>query len=145
MPDASFWEAEASGSSITKTGVQTHAQKQIQAFNPIKWLIIHRTEPRSPILVSAIGSDLDANVFHKESEALGLHVSVEDVENRESARSEVSDEPYIDSFSIPAVMATPAGLDDLIQAMRDLMCVQMQQMAQMTQLQQQLTVTLQQL
>ena len=64
-------------------------------------------------------------------------MSVEEVENRDPG-CEVSDEPYYYSFPIPAVMATPAGLDDLILALCDLMHVQMQQMAQTIQLQQQL-------
>ena len=104
---------------------------------PNECLIIRRTEPRSPVLVSAIGSDLDATIFHEEAKALGLHVSVEEIKKHKS-ESKVSDEPYYNSFSGPATMATLADLDDLILAIHDLMRVQLQQTAQTTQLQQQL-------
>ena len=115
----------------------TQAQKQRQALNPVKRLIIRRSEPGSPILVSALGSDLDATVFHAESASLGLQVTVDDVSSGEQ-ESDVSNDLYFDSFSGPANMAAPAGLDDLIGAMREMMHMQMQQMAQTTQLQQQL-------
>ena len=95
--------------------------------------------PGSPILVSAVGSDLDATVFHQNPAALGFEVSVEDLVNRESDRdSEKSEDPYFDSFADPMAMAGPAGLDDLIMAMRDMMRIQAQQLAQTVQLQQQL-------
>ena len=97
MPETSLWTTEVNGSSVVASGVQTRAQKLHQTLNPIKRLVIRRTEPGSPILVSAIGSDLDVTVFHEEAGRLGLHVSVENVENRES-ESEATDEPFFDSF-----------------------------------------------
>ena len=138
-PDLSLWTAEASGISVVETGIQTRAQKLHQALNPIKHLVICRTEPGSPILVSVIWSDLDVTIFQEEAETLGFQVCVEDIDSRES-ENEKSDDPYYDSISGPATMASPAGLDDLIVAMRDMMHIQMQQMAQTTQLQQQLAV-----
>ena len=101
----------------------------------IKHLVIRRTEPGSPVLVSAIGSDLDATISHKEAGDLGFLVSVEDIGNPGS-ESEASDVPFFDSFSHPPTMTAPAELGDLILAMQDLMQVQLQHMAQTMQLQQ---------
>ena len=60
-PEASYWEAEIGESSeVIAQGIQTRAQIRKQALNTIKRLIIRRTEPGSPVLVSASGADLDA-------------------------------------------------------------------------------------
>ena len=96
-PDLSLWEAKASGTSVGASGVQTRAQKTYQALNPLKRLIIRRTEPGSPILVSALGADLDATVHHQEAATLGFEVSVEDVGPQDS-ESEKSDDPFFDSY-----------------------------------------------
>ena len=78
-----------------------------------------------------------------ETDDLNLHVSVEDVEARET-ESEASEGPYFDSCLTADQMAGPAGLDDLIAAMRDLITLQGQQLAQTTLLQQQATAQMHQ-